>query len=52
VVTYYRMNFALVHHHKYSLWDIENMYLYERDFYTSLLEEYEKKKAEELSKGR
>ena len=31
------MNFALMHHHKYSLTEIENMMPWERDTYIALL---------------
>ena len=35
--TYFRINFALMQYHKYSLWDIENMPPCERDIYVGLL---------------
>ena len=38
--SYYRINFALMQHHKYSLWDIENMLPWERDIYVSLLQQH------------
>jgi len=34
---YYKTNFALMHHHKYSLSEIENMMPFERQVYVSLL---------------
>jgi len=34
------MNFALIHHHKYSLTEIENMIPWERETYISLLIQY------------
>ena len=34
---YYRTNFALMHHHKYSLSELESMLPWERDIYVSLL---------------
>jgi|TARA_Y100000004_G_scaffold72407_1_gene81343 hypothetical protein len=34
---YYRINFALMQFHKYSLTEIENMMPWERDIYLSLL---------------
>ena len=40
IVGYYKINFALMQHHKYSLSDIENMIPWERDIYLSLLEQY------------
>ena len=47
---YYKLNFALMQYHKYSLTEIENMMPWERDVYVSLLqnhiaEEEEKAKA-------
>ena len=35
--TYYKINFALMQYHKYSLWEIENMPPWERDIYVGLL---------------
>ena len=37
---YYKTNFALMQHHKYSLSDIENMMPFERQVYVSLLTQY------------
>jgi len=37
---YYKTNFALMQHHKYSLTEIENMIPWERQVYTSLLMQY------------
>ena len=34
---YYKTNFALVQHHKYSLTEIENLMPWERDVYVNLL---------------
>jgi len=34
------MNFALMHHHKYSLTEIENMLPWERETYIALLLQY------------
>tara|TARA_R100000388_G_scaffold87856_1_gene67933 strand:+ start:1501 stop:1647 length:147 start_codon:yes stop_codon:yes gene_type:complete len=34
------MNFALMHHHKYSLTELENMLPYERIIYVQLLMNY------------
>ena len=44
--TYYRINFALMQYHKYSLEDIENMMPWEREVYLSLLENYIKEEEE------
>ena len=38
--SYYRINFALMQYHKYSLTEIENMMPWERDIYLTLLQEY------------
>ena len=35
--SYYKVNFALVQHHKYSLTELENMIPWERELYISLL---------------
>ena len=35
---YYRLNFALIQYHKYSLTEIENMMPWERDIYVGLLQ--------------
>tara|TARA_B100001250_G_scaffold34294_2_gene27742 strand:- start:2858 stop:3034 length:177 start_codon:yes stop_codon:yes gene_type:complete len=40
LVSFYKINFALVQHHKYSLSDIENMIPWEREIYLSLLQQY------------
>ena len=37
---YYKINFALIQHHKYSLTEIENMIPWEREIYISLLQQY------------
>ena len=37
---YYRINFALIQFHKYSLTEIENMMPWERDIYVMMLEEH------------
>ena len=38
IANYYNLNFLLMHYHKYSLSDIENMIPFERDIYVGLLE--------------
>jgi hypothetical protein len=50
--SYFRINFALMQYHKYSLTEIESMIPWERDIYVELLkqhleEEREKQKANE-----
>ena len=49
---YYKTNFALMQHHKYSLTELENMVPWERDVYIQLLlahiqEEERRQKADE-----
>jgi len=38
--SYYKVNFALMQHHKYSLTELENMIPWEREVYLSLLQQY------------
>ena len=38
--SYFKLNFALIQHHKYSLTEIENMMPWERDTYLGLLNQY------------
>jgi hypothetical protein len=40
LASYYKINFALVQHHKYSLTELENMIPWEREIYLSLLQQY------------
>ena len=53
---YFRLNFALMQYHKYSLTEIENMMPWERDIYISLLqqhlEEEEQKQKQQANAGR
>ena len=37
---YFRLNFAMMQYHKYSLTEIENMMPWERDIYVGLLESH------------
>ena len=37
---YYRINFALLQYHKYSLTEIENLIPWERDIYVGLLKNH------------
>jgi len=52
--SYFRLNFALMQYHKYSLTEIENMMPWERDIYVGLLrqhlEEEEQKQKQNQSK--
>ena len=38
--SYFKLNFALIQHHKYSFTEIENMMPWERDIYVGLLNQY------------
>ena len=38
--SYFKLNFALMQHYKYSLTEIENMMPWERDIYLGLLNQY------------
>ena len=38
--SYFKLNFALMQHHKYSLTEIENMMPWERDICLGLLNQY------------
>ena len=52
---FYKVNFALMQHHKYSLQDIEDMVPYERDIYVAMLSnhlEEEKQRIQRLNQGR
>jgi hypothetical protein len=47
MTSYYEDNFALIHYHKWSLSDLENLIPWEREIYVTHLENYlEKKKLE------
>jgi len=49
-MSYYQVNFQMIHHHKYSLTEIENMMPWERDIYISMIKSYieeENKRIEE-----
>ena len=47
---YFKLNFALMQYHKYSLTEIENMMPWERDVYVALLQQLEEE--EEKAKQR
>ena len=38
--SYFKLNFALMQHHKYSLTENENMMPWERDIYVGLLNQW------------
>ena len=48
----FRLNFALMQYHKYSLTEIENMMPWERDIYVSLLQQHlEEEKLKQQQQG-
>ena len=52
--SYYKTNFALMQHHKYSLTELENMIPFEREIYVGLLMNYikEEKEREQARKNK
>ena len=40
IESYFRINFALMQHHKYSLTELENMIPWEKEVYLSFLKQY------------
>jgi len=53
LLIYYKLNFQMMHHHKYSLEELENMMPWEREIYTTMLTEHieqENKKMEQQSR--
>jgi hypothetical protein len=48
---YYKTNFALMQHHKYSLSEVENMMPWERQVYTSLLMQHLEQVKQEQQKA-
>ena len=38
--SYYKINFALLQYHKYSLTEVENLIPWERDIYIGLLQQH------------
>ena len=47
--SYYKVNFALVQHHKYSLTEIENMIPWEREVYVNLLAAHLQKERDRIA---
>ena len=39
-MNYYKTNFALMQHHKYSLTELDNMIPWEREIYVNMLAQY------------
>ena len=49
---YFRLNFALIQYHKYSLTEVENMMPWERDIYVALLKNHlEEEKLKQLQQN-
>lgn len=48
IINYYKTNFALVQHHKYSLTELEEMIPFERDIYVTLLAQHIKEENERI----
>ena len=51
---YFKLNFALMQYHKWSITEIENMMPFERDIYTILLKQHleeEEQKAQQRANG-
>ena len=52
--SYFKVNFALIQHHKYSLTEVEHMIPWEKDVYISLLQQHieeENLKAQQRKNG-
>lgn len=47
IANFYKTNFALMQHHKYSLTEIENMISWEKYVYIDLLSEFLKKQEQD-----
>ena len=48
LMNYYKTNFALMQHHKYSLTELESMMPWERFLYVDLLKEHIKEQNEKI----
>lgn len=47
IMNFYKTNFALIQHHKYSLAELENMIPWEKYVYLDLLSEFIKKQEQD-----
>ena len=47
---FYKMNFALMQYHKYTLGDIENMIPFEREIYVAMLINYLEEEKQRLER--
>ena len=48
LVNHYKLNFAMMQHHNYSLTELEYMLPWEREIYVALLQEHIKEESERL----
>lgn len=48
LLNHFKTNFALMQHHKYSLYDLENMIPWERYIYIDLLKQYIKEEEDRI----
>lgn len=48
LLNHFKTNFALMQHHKYSLYDLENMISWERYIYIDLLKQYIKEEEDRI----
>jgi len=49
LANYYKMNFALLQYHKYSLSDIEEMIPFEREIYVAMLQQFLEEERQRLA---
>ena len=49
MVNYYKMNFALMQYHKYSLTELEEMVPFEREVYVAMLIQYLEEEKQRLA---
>ena len=40
IESYFKINFAMIQHHKYSLTELDNMIPWEKEIYITLLQQY------------
>ncbi len=52
LMNHYKMNFSLMQHHDYNLFDIENMLPFEREVYVSLLMNHLKDEQDRLKRNK
>lgn len=49
---YYKLIFAMAHHHHYQIGDLENLICYELDIYTDMVKDNTQKLAEQADRDR